>query len=154
MNNARMIRGGLAAVVALSLLGFGPVRPEAQQALYGQSPDAGVAGRVGPKIDLRAAARILVADETGLVLPLLGESGFADQVPAPKPEAAAPRAATVKRAPDWSTVPPNAPRTTRTHKIAAYTALAILTVVSVVLVVREIRKDDPVLTPGTPTRIP
>jgi hypothetical protein len=154
MNRAKMIRRWLAALVALSLLGFGPVWPGEPQALYGQSPDAGAAARIPPKIDLRAAARVLVADETGLVLPLLGESGFADQVPAQKPEAAATRAATVKRAPDWSTVPPNAPRTTRTHKIAAYVALAILTVASMVLVVREVGKDDPVLTPGTPTRIP
>jgi hypothetical protein len=154
MNKARMIRRGFAALVALSLLGAGPVRAEEQQASYGQTPDAGAA-RLYPKVDLRAAARVLVADETGLVLPLLGESGYADQVPAQKPEpAAVPRAANLKRQPDWSTVPPNSPRTTRTHKIAAYTALAILTVASVVLVVREVRKDDPVLTPGTPIRIP
>jgi hypothetical protein len=150
-----MIRRGLAALVALSLSGVGPVRAEEQQASYGQVPDAGAAGRLDPKVDLRAAARILVADETGLVLPLLGESVQADQVTTQNPEpAAVPRAANLKRQPDWSTVPPNSPRTTRAHKIAAYTALAILTAVSVVLVVREVRKDDPVLTPGTPTRIP
>jgi hypothetical protein len=155
MNNASMIRRGLAAFVAFGLLGTGPVWAEEQQSSFGQATDAAAQGRVAPKVDLRLAARAFVADETGLMLPLPGESGFVDQATgANSAPAAASGAATGKRTADWSTVPPNAPRTTHAHKIAAYTALAVLTVVSVVLVVRETRKEDPVLAPGTPVRIP
>ena len=156
MNNARIIRRVLSAVVAFSLLGVGPVWAEEQQVSFIQTADADAHGRVvAPKVDLRFAARVFVADETGLMLPLPGASGFVDQAAATKPTpATAPGAGAGKRTPDWSTVPPNSPRTTRAHKVAAYTALAVLTVVSVVFVVREARKEDPVLTPGTPVRIP
>jgi hypothetical protein len=141
--------------MAFSLLCAGPVWAAEQQSSHGPALEAGAPGRMVPKIDFRTAARSWVAAETGLALPLPGERVLSDQATGAKPApAAASAAATGKRTPDWSTVPPNAPRTTRGHKIAAYTALAILTVASAVLVVREIGKEDPVLTPGTPVRIP
>jgi hypothetical protein len=154
MISMRLTRRGLAGILGLSLLSAGPVWAEEQ--LY---PPPRLEGKVAigsvSKVDFRAAVRAVVLADTGLAIPSAGATGLSGQAAAASPAtAAAHTAASRNKSPDWSTVPPNAPRTTHNQKLAAFTVLGILTVAAVVLTVREIRRDDPVLTPGTPTRIP
>jgi hypothetical protein len=155
MISVRLMRRGFAAILGLSLLSAGPVWAEEQMFLPGRTLNGDIGIIPTVKVDFRAAARAVVLAETGLALPSLGGAAPSNPAAAANPGTTAGSAAPAeKKAPDWSTVPPNAPRTTHSQKLAAFTALAVLTVVSVVLAVREVRRDDPALTPGTPTRIP
>jgi hypothetical protein len=154
MISMRLIQRGLAAILGLSLLSAGPVwgeePPYSASRLEGKIAISSVA-----KVDFRAAARAVVLADTGLAIPSAGAMGLSGQAAAASPaKTEAHAAVSTKKSPDWSTVPPNAPRTTHNQKVAAFTVLAILAVSAVVLAVRETRHDDPVLTPGAPTRIP
>ncbi len=151
MISMKTIQKGLAAFLAFCLLSAVPIWGEEQQVSFGQVRQNG-SGRTVPRVDLRAAARALVLAETGVATPALaGGLGLNDE--AAKSVTAA-RPQSEKKPAIASTVPPNAPRTTRSHRIAAYTAIAVLAVVSAVVIAREVGHENPVLTVGTPTRIP
>ncbi len=153
MISMKIVQRGLAALLAFCLVGVGPTWGEEQRGSFSQLPQrGGGSAHAVPRVDLRAAARAFVLADTGVASPALpnglGSVGQAAAKPAP-----AARPQSEKKAAIASTVPPTAPRTTRTHKIAAYTAIAVLAAVAAVVVAKEVRHEDPVLTPGTPTRI-
>jgi hypothetical protein len=155
----RFFQRGLAAFLACSLLSAGPIWAEEQQNVTVQSVPLEI-GSIGtpapatPKVDLRAATKAFMLAETGMASPIPAGGFLADHTPVQGGGAAGVKATADKQAVVTSTVPPNAPKTTRNHRIAAFTALAILTAASIALVAREVGHQDPVLTPGAPTRIP
>lgn len=158
MKFLRTVKKAFSLVLALSLLPLGPAVAADQPGRAAPSTAAALtAGKVVPGIpvDFRAAVRVCVLEETGVATPFSGTpDAIHDGVGKARPAISTDSAAGTQNPWATGTVPPNSPRTTRSHKVAAYTALAILAAASAVLVAREVHRDNPVLTAGTPTRVP
>jgi hypothetical protein len=134
---------GLAVILAICILNLHAVRG------FSAENDGSASGTNPSRaLDFRAAVKVAVAG----ILEIQSRMIHSSAAPAGSEMPAF--ADTQNQSSSVRTAPPvDAPRTSRSHRIAAFVALAAVGAATAALAIHAARKGDPKLTPGTPTRV-